>query len=57
MTNLTIDYRNLSKVTTNKGWQILNMLQTINNIGAKKLQLFASADLISGYFKMPLEDE
>jgi hypothetical protein len=54
---LTIDFRNLNKGIVNQGWQIPNMSQMINRIGAKKPTVFGSADLTMGYYQMPLHED
>ena len=54
---LTIDYRQLNHVVENQGWQIPNMSQMLTRIGSKKPVFFGSADLTSGYYKMPLAEE
>ena len=50
----TIDFRNLNKVISNEGWQIPDVQEMLQRIGAQMPAFFAVADLTSGFFQMPL---
>jgi hypothetical protein len=50
----TIDFRGINKCIVNQGWQIPNIQQMLERIGARRPKFFGSADLTQGYFQMPL---
>jgi hypothetical protein len=50
-----IDLRALNKDLRDQGWQIPNIAQMINRIGAMNMKFFGTMDLTSGYHQMPMD--
>ena len=51
---LTNDYRDINDLTTEVGWPLPNIPQTIQRIVQHKSQIFAKFDMTHGYFQCPL---
>ena len=50
-----IDLRALNKALRDQGWQIPNIKELIDRIGALKMQFYATMDLTSGYHQFPMD--
>jgi hypothetical protein len=50
-----IDLRALNKALTDQGWQIPNIKQMIDRIGALKMKFYATMDLTSGYHQFSMD--
>jgi hypothetical protein len=50
-----IDLRALNKALEDQGWQIPNIKEMIDRIGALNMSIFGSVDLTSGYHQFPIE--
>ena len=51
---LTCDYRDINDITTEVGWPLPNISQTMQRIGQHKSKIFAKFDMTHGYFQCPL---
>ena len=50
-----IDLRALNKALEDQGWQIPNIKEMIDRVGALNMTIFGSVDLTSGYHQFPIE--
>ena len=51
-----IDYRNLNLVSSDLGWPLPNISQTLQRIGARRPKYFAKFDMTSGYHQCPVSE-